>query len=93
MPIVAAAGVGMSVISAEHFFSTFLSSPWTTAKFVETEEDKTQIRRLYVMAIVCSLVTAAVLSHILKQSWPLVAAGILCVVYVIVYERALRGKI
>lgn len=91
MPIVTAAGVGMSIISSEHFFSTFLSSPWTTKKFVETEEDKAEIRRLYMMACACSLVTAAILSAILKQSWPLLAAAALCILYIIVYENSMKG--
>lgn len=91
--ITTAAGVGMAVISGEHFFSTFLSSPWTTEKFAETEEDKAKVRKLYIYAIVCSLVTAAILAKILKEHWPLVAAMVLCVIYVIVYEQALRGKL
>jgi len=93
MPIAVAAGVGMSIISSEHFFSTFLSSPWTTAKFVETEEDKAQIRRLYMMACAASLITAGILSAILKQAWPLLAAAILCIMYIIIYERSLKGVI
>lgn len=91
--IAVAAGVGMSLISSEHFFSTFLSSPWTTAKFCETEEDKEQVKRLLVMATVASLISAFVLAAILKQPWPIIAAAILCVVYIIVYQRALGGKI
>ena len=93
MPIVTAAGVGMSIISSEHFFSTFLSSPWTTEKFAETEEDKAKVRRLYMYACATSLITAAILSCILNQWWPLLAAAILCLLYVVVYERALGGKI
>ena len=93
MSVATAAGVGMSVISAEHFFSTFLSSPWTTAKFAESDEDRAQVRRLYWMAVGCSIVTAIVLSAILKQAWPVVACLILCVVYIVVYERALNKKV
>ena len=93
MAIATAAGVGMSIISAEHFFSTFLSSPWTTEKFAETEEDKAKVRKLYWMAVACSLITAAILSGILKQSWPFIAALILCIIYIVVYERALAGTI
>lgn len=92
-PVATAAGVGMSLIAGEHFFSTFLSSPWTTEKFAETEEDKAKIRRLYMMACAASLASAIVLSAILKQWWPLLAAIILCVLYIVVYERALEGKI
>ena len=93
MSVASAAGVGMSLIAGEHFFSTFLSSPWTTAKFVESEEDKAQIRRLYLMAVACSLTSALVLSAILKQTWPFIAALILCIIYVVVYERAMEGRI
>ena len=93
MAIATAAGVGMSMIASEHFFSTFLSSPWSTAKFAETEEDKAQVRRLYWMAVITSLVAAGILSAILKQWWPLLAAAALCVMYVIIYERALNGKV
>lgn len=93
MAIATAAGLGMSLISSEHFFSTFLSSPWTTQKFAETEEDKAQVKRLYWYAIACSLVTAGILSAILKQWWPLIAAIVLCAIYVYVYERALQGKV
>lgn len=93
MSIVAAAGIGMSVISSEHFFSTFLSSPWTVGKFVETEEDRRKIRKYYVMACISSLIVACVLAGILKQKWPIVATVILCIMYVSVYELAMRGKI
>ena len=88
-----AAGVGMSLIASEHFFSTFLSSPWTTEKFATEEEDKAKVRRLYMMAVGASMATAIVMAIILKQPWPLVAASILCVMYVLVYEKAMRGGI
>ena len=88
-----AAGVGMSLIGSEHFFSTFLSSPWTTAKFAETEEDKEQVRKLLTMAVVASIGSALVLAAILKQPWPIIAAVILCIIYIVVYGRALRGMI
>ena len=88
-----AAGVGMSLIASEHFFSTFLSSPWTTEKFVETEEEKEKIRRLYLMAVGLSLATAALMSVILKQWWPFILTLGLCLFYVWVYEKALAGKL
>lgn len=93
MPIASAAGIGMAVISSEHFFSTFLSSPWTVGKFVETEEDRKKIRQYYIMACASSLIIAFVLSAILKQKWPIIATVILCVMYISVYEMAMRGKI
>lgn len=93
MSVVVAAGVGMSLIASEHFFSTFLSSPWTVGKFVKTEEDRRQIRKYYLMAAITSLITAAILGAILKQKWPVVATIVLVIMYVGVYEAALRGKI
>jgi hypothetical protein len=88
-----AAGVGMSLIASEHFFSTFLSSPWTTGKFAETEEDKAKIRKYYMLACATSLITAFILGAILKQKWPVIATLVLCVMYIAVYEAAMRGKI
>jgi uncharacterized membrane protein YbaN (DUF454 family) len=88
-----AAGLGMSLIAGEHFFSTFLSSPWTTQKFADSEEEKALVRKMYWYATACSLITAAILSYILKQSWPLIAAIILCIIYIVVYERALKGEL
>ena len=91
--LTAAAGVGMTLIAGEHLFSTFLSSPWTTEKFAETEEDKAKVRKLLWMAVGLSVVTALVMAAILNQWYPLLAVGILCLIYVVVYERALANKI
>lgn len=88
-----AAGVGMSLIASEHFFSTFLSSPWTTEKFATTPEDQKKVRRYYILACVVSLITAFILAGILKQKWPIVTTVLLCIMYVSVYELAMRGKI
>ncbi len=93
MPVTTAAGIGMAVISSEHFFSTFLSSPWTVEKFAESEEDRRKIRKYYIMACISSLIIAVVLAMILKQKWPVIATIILCVMYVLTYEAAMRGKI
>jgi hypothetical protein len=93
MAITTAAGLGMSLIAGEHFFSTFLSSPWTTAKFAETEEDKAEVRRMYLMATALSLITAIAIAYVLGQIWPVIAVIILCAIYIWVYERALSGKV
>lgn len=93
MPIAQAAGIGMSLIASEHLFSTLLSSPWTIAKFIETEEDKAQVRRLYMMAVGLSFLTAGLMSYILDQIWPFILTLALCLFYVGVYERAMEGKI
>lgn len=91
--ITTAAGLGMSLIASEHFFSTMLSSPWTTEKFAQSSEDKAKVRKYYMIAVAMSLITAYLIARILKQSWPLIATVVLCVIYVAIYEQALRGGI
>ena len=93
MAVATAAGLGMSIIAGEHFFSTFLSSPWTTEKFADTEEEKAKVRKMYVYAAVCSVIAAATISYILGQLWPLLAAMALSILYIWVYERALEGRL
>lgn len=92
MAIATAAGLGMSIIAGEHFFSTLLSSPWTTAKFAETPEDKTEVRRMYLLATALSLITAIIIAYVLGQAWPVIAVIILCAIYIWIYERALSAK-
>lgn len=93
MAIELAAGVGISLISGEHLFSTLLSSPWTTKKFAITEAEKHEVRRLYITAIALTLLTAMVMAWLLKEIWCLIAALLLCLIYVSIYERALSGKV
>ena len=93
MAIATAAGIGMSLIASEHLYSTMLSSPWTTKKFVESETDKQEVRRLYIYATALSITTAVVMSIILNQWYPLFATVALCVIYIVVYERAMEGRI
>lgn len=94
MPVTTAAGIGMTLIAGEHFFSTFLSSPATTQKFLsEDPEDRKRVRKYYMMACAASLVTAFVMASILDQKWPIITAILLCIMYVAVYEAAMRGKI
>ena len=89
MSVATAAGVGMSIVATEHFFSTFLSSPWTTEKFVEDEEDKAKVRRLYILAALASLAAATVIALLVKEPWPVYAAIAVIVLYLFVYERAM----
>jgi len=82
-----------SVIMSEHFFSTFLSSPWTTQKFVETEVDKEVVRRMYLCASLLSLLFAAGISYLIKEKAPLILSLILCMIYIGVYEKALNKEL
>lgn len=89
--IATAAGVGMSLIATEHFYSTLLSSPWTTKKFATTAEDKASVRKYYIIAAIASLITAYILSKILNQTWPLISAVILSIGYIVIYENAMKN--
>lgn len=86
-------GVGSSLIASEHFFSTLLSSPWTTQKFSETEEEKALIRRMLFLASSVSLIAAGGISWLTKEKWPIVFTLILCVFYIIIYEKAVNKEL
>lgn len=90
MAIATAAGIGMSLIATEHFFSAGLSSPITTRKFLsEQAEDRAEVQRAVHLAVVMSLVVGGIMSYILKQPWPLLAAVALVAFYYNEYMRAL----
>ena len=89
MGIGTAAGIGMSLIATEHFFSAGLSSPITTRKFLTTENDKREVQRAVMLAVLFSVAAGALLSAILKQPWPLVASVALAAFYYNEYRRAL----
>ena len=89
-----ALGLSVTVIGGEHLFSTFLSSPWTTQKFAETEEDKRIVRKLFKEAAVATIVFATVISWMLGWSiWPFLGAIAIIVMYYKIYEEALAGKL
>lgn len=93
MPAATAVGLGAALIFSEHTFSAMLSSPWTTQKFAESAEDKATVRKYYMIATAMSLVVAFIIARVLKQSWPIIATAILCGIYIVIYEKALRGGI
>ena len=93
MPAATAVGLGAAMIFSEHTFSAMLSSPWTTEKFATSPEDKETVRKYYMIATAMSLVVAVILGKILNQPWPLLATAVLCGIYIMVYEKALRGGI
>ena len=86
---IAATGTALALIAGEHFQSTMLSSPWTTEKFAQTQEDKDKVQKLLMIASVASLLTGAGISWLLDSKWPLVGTFILTVFYIIVYEKAI----
>jgi len=84
-----AVGAAGAIIASEHFFSTLLSSPWTTQKFAQTEEEKALIRRMLFLASGVSLLTAGGISYLTKEKWPIIFTFILCVFYIVIYTKAL----
>lgn len=62
-----AMALGISVLTAEHIFSMTMSSPWSTAKFATTQEDKDQVWKLFSEAAGVSVVFAIALGLIMKD--------------------------
>jgi hypothetical protein len=91
--IIAALSVFSVAVTGEHLFSTFLSSPWTTQKFAETDEDKRIVWKLYGEAAAFTLIFSVIMAYLLK-SWLAVATGIIIVIgYGVVYNEALEHRL
>lgn len=98
-----ALAVSVSMLSSEHVFSATLSSPWTTGKLTQTEEDVNAFWKLFNEAVIASYAFAIVTGLILtyngkKRDWyPLLwALGGTTVVVVWLYfdyKRALDGSL
>ena len=92
--IAQAAGVGMSLIASEHFFSSMLTSPMTTKRFFsDTEEGRDDTLKALRLAIGLSLVTGAILGWMLKSWLPLITVVIISAFYWVTYTNALKGEI
>jgi hypothetical protein len=88
-----AIGVAGSIIASEHFFSTLLSSPWTTQKFCDTPEEQALVRKMLFLASGVSLVFAGGVSYLIKDKWPVVFTALLCLFYIVVYSKALSKEL
>jgi len=88
-----AIGVAGSIIASEHFFSTLLSSPWTTQKFCDTPEEQALVRRMLFLASGVSLVFAGGVSYLIKDRYPLIFTTLLVIFYIVVYEKALKKEL
>jgi hypothetical protein len=84
-----AIGVAGTIIASEHFFSTLLSSPWTTQKFCDTPEEQALVRKMLFLASGVSLVFAGGVSYLIKDKWPVIFTALLVIFYIAVYEKAL----
>lgn len=93
MSVVVAAGIGMSLIATEHYFSAGLSSPITTRKFLKNDaQDRKEVERAVMIAFGLALATGGLMSYLLKQPWPLLASLALAAFYANEYRRALNSE-
>jgi len=94
MKILSAMNVGLSVIMTEHFFTFTLSSIPTTKRFFSNDEEgKRDVRRSYLIATGLSLLFSGVCSYLYKDPYGFLASLALCIFFIVLYERALRGVI
>lgn len=91
--IEAVLSIGIIAIAGEHLFSTFLSSPGTTQKFSESEEDKRIIWKLYTEAAACTMIMAAIVAYLLKSWIPIATGAVVIVGYGFVYNEAVEHRL
>ena len=82
-------GMAVSVIATEHFLSAGLSSPWSTAKFAISDEDKQEVWHYFNEAAMSSGVFSIVTAYMLRSWFPLVSSGITLLYYKKLYADAL----
>jgi hypothetical protein len=89
--------LGISAISAEHFFSAGMSSPWSVSKFATSDEDKRQVWRLFKYAAYGSIIFAVIIGLALggaKAFWYAVGgAGAITAWMWYEYREALEGRL
>lgn len=83
-------GMAVSVIAGEHFMSAGLSSPWSTAKFAISEEDKREVWHYFNEAAKASIVFGGIVSYMLSSIYPLASSGIILLYYKKLYGDALK---
>jgi hypothetical protein len=92
-----ALGFGVSLIAAEHFISAGMSSPWSVAKFAETQEDADQVWKLFKEASIASIVSSVVIGWLLGDLevfvWSVVGAVSVMLFVGSEYQRALKGTL
>ena len=63
--LIYAFAIGIPLLLSEHVFSANLSSPWTTGKLAQSEEDQAGFWRLFTEAAVASLIFAIIIGAVL----------------------------
>jgi len=88
-----ALGLSVTVIASEHYFSTYLSSPWSVDTFAKTEKDRKTVWSLFWEASVWSMGFAIVMSAMLRTWYPIISCIVVIAGYYWVYDRALKHKL
>lgn len=92
-----ALGFAVSLTAAEHFVSAGMSSPWSVAKFAETDQDKQQVWKLFTEAAEASIISALIIGWLLDDSaafwWSVAGAAAVMVFIGYEYKRALDGTL
>lgn len=102
-----ALAVSVSVLSSEHVFSAALSSPWTTGKLSQTEEDEAAFWTLFTECVFASYIFAITTGLILTYAnggadgkkdfkpliWSLAGTTAVVIWLYFDYKRALDGDL
>lgn len=83
-------GMSMSVIGGEHFFSAGLSSPWSVAKFAESDDDQKDVWKYFNDSAASSMVFGSILSLTLGSIWPVAGSAATVLYYRHLYSGALN---
>ena len=97
-------GFSVSVMIGEHFYSSSLSSPYTTQKLsANSPEDAKTVWKLFWEATAGNILLALILGYALRPKtgrgkfsfnmWPLIGALGISIYYYYTYSRALDGKL
>jgi hypothetical protein len=92
-----ALGLTTTVIASEHFISAGMSSPWSVAKFAQSDQDAKQVWKLFGEAMAASVVMAVVVSWLLGSwqvfFWSIIGAIAVGIFVGSEYYRALEGTL
>ena len=82
-------GMAVSVIATEHFMSAGLSSPWSTAKFAISDQDKAEVWHYFWEASQASAVFSVITAYMLQSWYPIASSAFTLAYYHRLYKDAL----
>ncbi len=80
-----ALNIGLSAIATDHFFSALMSSPKSSEHFLKPEE----VRQMFEIAAISSVVFAIVMSYLLENPWGLVTTLLMLLEFTWAYWTAM----